>query len=175
MAITLKNKSRKPEAGFTLLIAAIFMSVMLLFGITLASLGYKQQVLASLAIESQYAFYAANSALECAHWADLQLHLFPTDAWLITPLIPPSAQKFSCDGLLADSISDTPGAVEWDILERFKLDNDKHCADVLIRKFPPTETDGEKTKIFSQGYNVPCAEVDSGGARRVSRGLNHSY
>lgn len=173
MAITLKNKKQEPEAGFTLLIAAIFMSVMLTFGLALASLGYKQQVLASLAIESQYAFYAANSALECALWADLQQHLFPTDS---IPFSPPSAQPISCDGSSATVTSDTHDAVEWDILERFSLDSGAHCADVVLYKFPPTEDDGEKTIIFSQGYNVPCATVESlGGARFVSRGISTHY
>jgi hypothetical protein len=184
MAITnLKNRSHRPEAGFTLLIAAIFMSVMLSFGITLASLGYKQLVLASLAIESQYAFFAANSALECALWADLQLHRFPTDAGP-----PASAPVMTCDGANAIFPTDFPNGIVsssadvWVILERFRLDDNKHCAEVLIRKFPPiidalgNQTDAEKTHIFSQGYNVPCDTVVSpNGARFVSRGLNTNY
>lgn len=168
MAITLENKKRKSTAGFTLLIAAIFMSVMLSFGIALASLGYKQQVLASLAIESQYAFYATNSAFECALWADLQQGIFTSD----TP--PASAPSIKCDG--ADAISASivsPSADEWIIQERLKLNGDKHCADVTIYEFPATTADpgGARTEIFAQGYNVPCASVDSGGARVVSRGI----
>ena len=54
---------KKTQRGFALLIAIIFMSVMLSFGLALGSLAYKQQVLASSAIQSQYAFYAADSAL----------------------------------------------------------------------------------------------------------------
>jgi hypothetical protein len=165
MAITLKNKTRKPEAGFTLLIAAIFMSVMLSFGIALASLGYKQQVLASLAIESQYAFYAANSAFECALWADLQQGLFTSD----TP--PSSAPAIKCDGFDAISSSIVSNADGWIIQERLSLDSGR-CADVTIYEFPATTDDpgGPRTEIFSQGYNVPCAAVDS-DARVVSRGI----
>jgi hypothetical protein len=168
MAITLETRNQKPEAGFTLLIAAIFMSVMLTFGLALGSLGYKQQLLASLAIESQYAFYAANSALECALWADLQLQLFPTDAG-----IPPSAPAIPCDG---SSVPFSPPTVSpsgdgWFIEERLSLDSGAHCADVVIQKY----SDGT-TWIFSQGYNVPCGTVLApSGARFVSRGISTHY
>lgn len=171
MAITLENKQR----GFTLLVAAIFMSVMLTFGIALSSIGYKQQVLASLAIESQYAFYAANSALECALHADRQQGLFTSD----TP--PSQAPLMRCDGADASYLSAFPDGMvsvseaqdRWVMEERFSLDLGKHCADVVIYKSPPG---GEQTYIFSQGYNVPCATVESpGGARFVSRGISTHY
>lgn len=173
MAITIKIKNKKPESGFTLLIAAIFMSVMLSFGIALSSIGYKQQVLASLAIESQYAFYAANAALECALYADRQQGLF-------TATEPPSsAPLMNCDGSSANYLSTFPNGMvssapeRWVMEERFSLDSGKHCADVVIYKSP---LGGEQTYIFSQGYNVPCATVASpGGARFVSRGLSTHY
>ncbi|HQU07707.1 MAG: hypothetical protein B7X04_01715 [Parcubacteria group bacterium 21-54-25] len=51
--------------GIALLVAVIFTSVMLAIGISLASIGYKQTILSSTASESQKAFYAADTALEC--------------------------------------------------------------------------------------------------------------
>lgn len=173
MAITLKNKKQKPEAGFTLLIAAIFMSVMLTFGLALGSLGYKQQVLASLAIESQYAFYAANAALECALWADRQQGLFTS------PTPPSIAPIMACDNANATFPAAFPngivssGADRWVIEERLSLDSGAHCADIVIYKSPPG---GDLTYLFSQGYNVPCATVASPGAARfVSRGISTHY
>lgn len=173
MAITLEPKHKNPESGFTLLIAAIFMSVMLSFGIALGSIGYKQQVLASLAIESQYAFYAANAALECALYADRQQGLF-------TATEPPSsAPPMSCDGSGATYLPTFPDGMvssapdRWVMEERFSLDSGKHCADVVIYKSPPG---GDQTYIFSQGYNVPCGTVESpSGARFVSRGISTHY
>ena len=58
------------KKGIALLVTVIFMSVMLAFGVTLASLAYKQSVLASTASLSQVAFFAADAALECALYAD---------------------------------------------------------------------------------------------------------
>src|SRR3989344_4131769 len=69
MAIKLniqKSLARGSSRGFALLIAVIFVSVVLALGLSLGSLGYKQQILASGGIQSQYAFYAADAALECA-------------------------------------------------------------------------------------------------------------
>ncbi|MCX6787231.1 MAG: pilus assembly PilX N-terminal domain-containing protein [Candidatus Kaiserbacteria bacterium] len=62
----MKNKKN----GFALIIAVIFMTVMLTLGLTMSSLGYKQELLASTAIQSQYAFYAADAALECVLYID---------------------------------------------------------------------------------------------------------
>jgi hypothetical protein len=64
------------KRGFVLLVAVIFMSVMLSFGLALSSLSYKQQVLTSSAIESQYAFYAGDSGLECALYSDQKSNNF---------------------------------------------------------------------------------------------------
>lgn len=187
MAIILEIRNQKSEIGlsdirhptsgsrgFTLLIAAIFMSVMLTFGLALGSLGYKQQVLASLAIESQYAFYAANGALECALYADRQRGLFTYPSPY--PSSPPSpAPTITCDTVPATfPVADgtvSYDADKWIVEERLSLDSGAHCADVVLYKY----ADGT-TWIFSQGYDVPCATVASpSGARFVSRGISTHY
>ncbi|MBI4065654.1 hypothetical protein HY412_00470 [Candidatus Kaiserbacteria bacterium] len=185
MAIAPETRNQKPEAGlsdlrspisdiqsgFALLIAVIFMSVMLTFGLALGSLAYKQQILASTAIESQYAFYAADAALECALYEDQQRNLFAFPP----PTPPPSAPAMTCDGsgpIYSAVVSYTP-STKWVITERFSLDSNKRCADITVYK--PAPGSGS-TYIFSQGYNVSCAIVaDPGGARFVSRGLDASY
>lgn len=158
-----------PQRGFTLLIAVIFMSVMLSFGLALGSLSYKQQVLASSAIESQYAFYAADAGLECALYADQKL-----DSFAYPPPTPTSAPIMTCDGHNATSagiISYTP--TQWIIVERLSLDSGTpRCVDVTVYKPNGLGT----TYIFSQGYDVSCATVASpGGARFVARGINSHY
>ncbi|MHB1769863.1 MAG: hypothetical protein ACYCPH_02150 [Minisyncoccota bacterium] len=149
--------------------ALIFMSVMLSIGLTLGSLAYKQQVLASSAVESQYAFYAADSALECALYADQQQNLFA-----YPPSAPSTAPLIACDGtapVSASVLSYT--ASQWVVTTRLSLDSGKHCADVTVYK--PAVSTGT-TYLFSQGYDVSCATVASpGGARFVSRGLSAHY
>lgn len=162
---------KKTQRGFALLVAVIFMSVMLTFGITLGSLAYKQQVLASTAVESQYAFYTADAALECALYADQQQNLFA-----YPPSQPSSAPAMSCDvysSPFSSSIISYTEGVRWVISYRLSLDSGTRCADVTIYK--PAVNSGT-TYLFSQGYNVSCATVESpDGARFVSRGLNARY
>jgi hypothetical protein len=161
---------KKTQRGFALLIAVIFMSVMLTFGLALGSLGYKQEVLASGALGSQYAFYVADAALECALYADQQQNLFAYTSNLSAP-----APTMTCGGTAPVSssvVSHTASA--WIVTERFQLDNGKHCADVMISK--PASAVSTLTYLYSQGYDVPCATVAApSGARFASRGLSAHY
>jgi len=160
---------KKTQRGFALFIAIIFMSVMLSFGLALGSLGYKQQVLASAAIESQYAFYAADAALECGLYADQQQNLFA-----YTPIAPPTAPSMTCDNASPVSASIVShSATQWVVATRLSLDSGKRCADVTIYKPSPG---AGITYIFSQGYDVSCTVVaNPSGARFVSRGINAHY
>src|SRR3989344_1738180 len=168
LAMAMKNTHR----GFALLVAVIFMSVMLALGLALGSLGYKQVVLASSAVESQKAFYTADRALECGLYYDQQENLFAY------PSIPPTdetAPKIYCapSGVVPYSVhivSDTPTV--WVVRTRLSFGGGR-CADVTVYK--PKVTPGT-TYIFSQGYDVPCATVENpNGARFVSRGLGVYY
>lgn len=167
MAIKQENK------GFALLIAVIFMTVMLTFGLSLGSIGFKQQILASGAIESQYAFYAADAALECALYADQQQNLFA-----YTDDLSASAPRMSCgDATNPVAVGVTSHTdTQWVITTRLSLDDDTHCAEVTVWK-PAALSD--TTYIFSQGYDVSCNVAFSlngqSTARFVSRGLDTHY
>lgn len=153
--------------GFTLIISIIFMAVMLSFGLSLSSLAYKQQVLASTAIESQYAFYAADAALECVLYADQQEHRFTYTSDLSAP-----APSMACDGAAPlSSVVTEHTAARWVITQRMSFDSNTRCADVTVYK-PASGT----TYLFSQGFDVPCATVaNPGGARFNSRGIYVRY
>lgn len=158
---------KKTQRGFALLIAVIFMSVVLSFGLALGSLGYKQQVLASSAIESQYAFYAADAALECALYADQQQALFN----------PPGNMPLTCGGqsFPVTSTNSTINGIPYLVSSapNISLDDNTHCADITVYK---PETSPATTYVFSQGYNVSCSTVtSSNGARFASRGLSYHY
>jgi Tfp pilus assembly protein PilE len=85
--------------GFTLLVAVIFTSVVLTVALALSAIAYRQVILASTAQQSQKAFYAADSALECALYQDQKNDLFNyANAGQVT---------FSCE---AQSITFTPGS-----------------------------------------------------------------
>ena len=157
----------RAQRGFALLIAVIFMSVMLTLGLTLGSLAYKQEVIASSAIESQYAFYAADAGLECALYADQQENLFSYDP---STNVPP---QMTCDGSAPESSAiASRTASQWVIRSWLALDNNTRCAEVTVYKPATTGT----TYLFSQGYDTKCTVVQNpGNARFVARGLEAHY
>ena len=162
----------RSQRGFALLIAVIFMSVMLTFGLALASLGYKQQVLASSALGSQYAFYAADSALECALFEDQKNDLFNYAAHTADPNTP--SNIISCDGSAATQKNYSYSADNLSVSERVSLDDGKHCADITVYKYATG-----KTYIFSQGYDTICSIIDNPPplltARFSSRAMQIAY
>ncbi len=158
--------------GFALLIAVIFMSVMLSFGLALGSLGYKQQVLASSAIESQYAFYAADAGLECVLYGDQQQNLFAYANRNLT-----GNPTMTCNGqsINVSTVSyDNPVGL-WVTQAQVPLNNNR-CSIVTVYKYN-TPQSGLTTYIFSQGFDVPCATATAppSGARFVTRGITARY
>lgn len=163
---------KKTQNGFALLVAVIFMSVMLSLGLSLGALGYKQQVLASSATESQYAFYVADAALECALYADQQQRLFAYPA-----SDPSTSPAITCDNSAGPvSVSKTWSSSYWTVTNRLSLNSGAHCADVTVYKYKEPLPNNATTYIFSQGYNASCATVSSPGTARFSaRGIHTKY
>ena len=186
MAIT-RQQAYGRQRGFALLIAVIFMSVMLALGVILGSLGYKQQLLASSSIESQYAFYAADAALECGLYADQKLNLFAFSS-NFSAQAPQLVCRYT-QPVSSSNISHT--STEWVTVNRLSIDSGSgtSCADVTVYKYSPTyvalNPGSPSTYIFSQGYDVPCSTVAAAagttaatlldGPRLVVRGLSAQY
>lgn len=165
---TSRNMGRH-KRGFALLVAVVFMSVMLSFGLALGSLAYKQEVLASGAIESQYAFYVADAGLECLLYADQQQNLFA-----YPPSQPATPPQMTCENLTPVSSSVvTYNASQYVVKSTLSLDGGKRCADVTIYK--PSDP-AQPSTLFSQGYDVPCSTVaNPNGVRFVARGVQAHY
>ncbi len=158
------------KKGFALLIAVIFMSVMLTFGLALGSLAYKQGLLSSGAIESQHAFYAADAAMECTLYYDQK-------GSFAYPPAPSTQPSVSCSGQTPAKETMSTGSFEGSsyllLSYQLKLDSSKYCADVTIYKYNPP-LNGTTTKIFAQGYSASCAAIGSGSGFS-SRGLEVRY
>lgn len=172
------------KRGIALLVTVIFMSVMLSFGIALAALSYKQAVLASTAIQSQAAFYAADGALECALYADQQVGAYIYGEYNSTNL--PNAVTLAqyaadaCNGTVYgtpsvcwnSSSGGCAGALK--LREFISYNQGKTCAEITIYKFGSALSSGERDFIFSTGYNVSCSAIGKDG-RVVSRGIYEKY
>ena len=159
------------KKGFALLIAVIFMSVMLTFGLALGALAYKQGVLSSSSVESQHAFYAADAGLECVLYYDQQ------ESWFAYPDSSTSTPDISCDGQAVpkqyESSSYDASAGLWALSYSVPVSNGAYCADVSINKYATTTATGVTTEIYAQGYSTSCATVGSGTFS--SRGLDVRY
>ncbi len=164
---------RSREAGFALLVAVIFVSVMLSFALLIGTLAYKQAALANVTIQSQYALYAADAALECALEKDRDgTNPFAYDATSVPALV--------CNG-------DSPVAGVRSYLTSpantavytYRMPLNSRCADVVIYKYETQQTHGTgkyKTYVFSQGYSVACDKLGAGQSRfYAARGLRMRY
>ena len=79
------NKKIPSHRGFVILFAMMIASIILIVSATMYNISKKAIIVSSFARESQRAFYAANSALECALFHDVSDYLtsgtiFPVDA-----------------------------------------------------------------------------------------------
>lgn len=171
---------KKTKKGFTLLVAIITTSMLLIVSFVVVNIALKQLILASASRESQYAFYAADGGTECAVYWDLK----NVDAGgdLISAFDPSIAGEITCSGQVINSgsqsvaggnaVPTTPakssliggGGVGSENI--FWLTFDKGCAIVRVTK----DVSGDTT-IDSRGYNT-CVTTAS---RRFERGVTLTY
>lgn len=68
----------KKQKGFALLFSVLVSTIIISIGATIISISIRQTILSGTARESQVAFYAANTALECAFFWDTVKFALPT-------------------------------------------------------------------------------------------------
>jgi len=136
--------------GFTLLMAMIISSLLLSLGIAVYNILIKELVLSSYGRNSQFAFYAADTGMECALFWDVKMGSFATS----------SPSNIECDGKTTENIGSG-------LVSKFNLSfsPDQSCAVITIDKTGPG------TIIESRGYN----SCNTTNARRVERGLRIRY
>lgn len=151
--------------GFTLLISILLATVAVTLGVSLLDISYKQLILASTAKQSQFSFYAADTAMECALYFDQQLNAFSYTS-------PLAASNIICNQLTATSFSNTPFPQGSGASQHRKTTYSLPCPDggtsaqVTVYKYS-----NASTTIYANGYNT-CSATDP---RRVERGLKVSY
>lgn len=165
------------QRGFALFIAVILSSVAAVVTLALTSLAYKSLILSSTARESQYAFYAADTALECALYWDAGKNnasgvtLFPYDASATTVTITCGTQSVTLTGSQPD-VHTTKYQSGW-----FAL-NGSACARVSVYKTDGTTAPAVHVgQLFGDGVNVACAKVTTNpiDPRAIERGLKAWY
>jgi Tfp pilus assembly protein PilX len=164
----------KLVCGFTILFAVIVSSLILALGLGIVAITMKEVKLSGAGRDSQLAFYAADSGLECAMYYDIVKYGFATSSSLV------GLPSITCNG---NSLTVDPGLPTPDsATSTFRMYMEyagavpssipvvgKPCADVAVIKY--VDTGQAKTKIDSRGYNT----CDENNSRRLERGYSVEY
>jgi hypothetical protein len=166
----LKIKKLKSKMGMTLFIAVVVMGILLFISFAVVNIAIKSTLFSSLGRDSQYAFYAADSGIECAIYWDSK---FDPSYFDITAKTGP----ISCGGMAISDGAPIPDGSTTQIGGSatskfyFNMNNNSdpvpYCAIVTITK---NALDGSTT-IKSRGYNT----CDTSNPRRVERGIEVTY
>lgn len=169
-----KNKQR----AFTLLFAALVTSLLLSVGLAIFNITLQQFLLASAGRESQYAFYAADSGIECALYFDKKGQYFTEQSPFYFPDGEPGHEvgpTITCNEMQSADplvLSDTsPYKTQYNINlgSPVACDLTKPSFALVVTK--TVNASSTNTTIESRGYNT----CDTNNARRVERGLRVDY
>jgi len=199
-----KQKNKKEnifkKRGFTLLFAVLVSTLVLSVGASIISIALKQIILSGSARDSQFAFYAANTGIECALYLDIvgvdvsngsattTETVFATSTDSNSPSIGQPVKCADTSGIIIDNNDsdgiDSDGDLlpddNWNLEDsnnsatttfRALLGDDvSYCVDVSVSKY--LDGDGRiKTIVNSRGYNT----CDENSKRRIERGLRITY
>lgn len=167
------KKILKLNSAFTILFAVIVSSLILALGLGIVAITMKEVRLSGAGKDSQLAFYAADSGLECAMYYDIVKSGFATssESTGMPTRIECNGNLLEVDSSLQDLTSATSTFTMYMEYINIGVANElKPCAeDVAVIKY----LDGgqAKTKIDSRGYNT-CDETNP---RRLERGYSVEY
>ncbi len=172
-----KSSRRRRQAGFTLLLAALVSAIVLALGTSIFEIAQKQLTLSSIGRDSQFAFYAADTAAECALYWDFRFNYFASST--------PAGVNPTCDTKALTPLSVTPPenkpyaypytltSPQIDLFTDATPPTD-YCAQVTITKTLDPTTHAVKTDIHADGYSTSCADILS-NTRALQRSVELHY
>lgn len=161
--------NKKDKNGFVILVAVLVSTLVISIGAFIASIAIKELKLSASGRESQNAFYAADSALECALYHDLRVEQFGSASSTAPQPVYCDGRTFPISITTGDQVnSDT--RFELYFLESDGVTSTSPYARVRVLK-SNIGTISDKTIIEAQGYNV----ADTGSTVRVQRALQVVY
>ncbi|HRH24088.1 MAG TPA: pilus assembly PilX N-terminal domain-containing protein [Candidatus Paceibacterota bacterium] len=148
-----------PHKGFALLISVVLAAVALSIGLALLDIALKQVILASAAKQSQKAFYAADSVMECALYYDQQLNAFDRTN---------NISAITCNTLpVTNYLSPAPSGSDPRVTTfTVPCAGSGEQGSVTVYK-----NSDASTQIYALGYNT----CDTNNTRRIERGLKVTY
>ncbi|MFZ2484360.1 MAG: pilus assembly PilX N-terminal domain-containing protein [Minisyncoccia bacterium] len=157
----LTTYDRRLEAGFTLFVAIVVMGTLLLIAAGVTSLAVRQSSISSTGRQSQEAFYAADTGIECVLYWDVQnpsgISAFSTS----------TGSTISCNKDANNPDNEwTVGGSYTSVINSINFLPDPYCAIVTV-----TKDDDGSTEVESLGYNT----CDPANPRRVERAIRATY
>ena len=172
-----KNKHpQSKDRGFTLLLAALISSIVLSLGTAVFSIAQKEQVLSSVGRNSQFAFYAADTAAECALYWDTRSDIHP-NTFATSTASTGSAASITCD---QQSPPLTLSAVSANsATTTFSYAPNGLCATVILSK-SQNASGVVTTVIHADGFSTKgamgtCAADIAADAKALQRSIELRY
>jgi Tfp pilus assembly protein PilX len=150
------------KRGFTLLISVLVASVLLALGFAIYNIVSKEIILSSSGRESQFAFYAADTGIECALYWDTHHDAFSLNSALPSITCGEAAVPSMLDIQLIGNIRTTTF--------QFSLGSELSdpCVRVTVERMEDVVIE---TKVEALGYNT-CVESNP---RRIERAIRVQY
>jgi len=147
--------------GFTLLLAVLVSGILLALGLAIYNIVIKDLVLSSSGRESQFAFYAADTGIECTLYWDIKHDAFSPESTIT---------QFDCGEGTVPLVSNYDAGLDI-LTTTFSLalgpaESDA-CSSVSVQKYI-TE---RKTIVEALGYN----SCDLANPRRIERAIRVQY
>jgi len=184
-----RTSNLRAQRGFTLLLAALVSSIVLAVGAAIFGIAQKQVLLSAIGRDSQFAFYAADTAAECALYWDFRCNYFATSTDLVTCANPQptcDTKQFQATGRPASApyYPYTMVSAKIDFFADVPVSGNL-CAQVSVLKCQGTlNADGTctsggstapiRTVIHADGYSTNCASIQT-SARALQRSVELRY
>jgi hypothetical protein len=167
------SENFESDKGFALLVSIITTSILLIISFVVVNIALKQLIISSSYEASQYAFYVADSGVECAMYWDLKNPTNPT----ISAFATSTPGSVTCNGQTVTTGSQTVptiptqssqigGGGVGNPISIFSITFGNSCAIIIV-----TKNANGTTRIDSHGYNT-CS---SSAPRRYERGVTTTY
>lgn len=172
------------------MLAALVSSIVLAVGAAIFGIAQKQVMLSAIGRDSQFAFYAADTAAECALFWDFRCNYFATSTALINPLCNNPDPR--CDGQQlapfnpdrSPSYPYTMTSKQIDLFQDVAVSGNL-CAQVSVKKcrgtfdaggncILGTATDPIRTIVHADGYSTNCASILT-STRALQRSVELHY
>ena len=160
-----KNKEQK---GYAILFTVVVVSAISVITAGLTNAAYKQLILSSLAKDSQSAFYQADTASDCALYADRVVRVANN------PPVPNIIRDGGISNTLCGDVNLNVSVPDANGSYTINPVNDTaktSCFRIAVTKVPDIALGIVDTTISAKGYNI----CDTGNSRTVEREIEINY